>query len=318
MKAQLHHLISRVRALFQTRADDREFDDELATHLEMLEAEKRRNGMSADEARRAARLEIGAVTQLREAHREVRTVPLVDTLSKDLQYTFRTLRRESSFAVFSVLILGLGIAACSTVFTAVNTLLLRDLPFHEPDRLIWMATQADDGIAEWRLQVNHVLDLRRQSTSFADLAGYYGYFGKGDRVLTGSGEPERVTIVPVTENFFSLLGVKPLIGRWFTPEECKFNGPSAAILSHAFWTRRFGADPAIVGRSLRLNDRSVTITGVLPASFDFATVFEPGTRVDMFSPYPMSEETNRTGNSLAIVGRLKPGVSVEAARAKAT
>ena len=316
MFSHIHQLIARIRALFQPALGDRDFDAEIASHLAMLEEEKICRGMTPEEARRAALLELGAPTQLREAHRETRSLPFVETAIQDLRYTVRTLRRDAAFAVFSILIVGFGIGACATIFSVVNTLLLRELPFHEPDRLVWMATQADDGVAEWRIQVDHLLDLRKQSSSFAGLAGYFGSFGNGDRVLTGVGEPERLTAVPVTENFFPLLGIHPQIGRVFNAEECKFNGPPAVLLTHGFWTRRYGADPSIVGRTILLNDRSVTVTGVMPASFDFSAVFAPGSRIDLFSPYPMSPETSRRGNTLAVVGRLKPGVSVESARAE--
>jgi predicted permease len=316
MFSSIHQLTARIRALFQPASADRDFDAEIASHLVMLEEEKIRSGMSPEDARRAALLQLGASTQLREAHREVRSLPFVETARQDLRYTLRTLRRDAAFALFSILIVGFGIGTCATIFSVVNTLLLRELPFHEPDRLVWMATRADDGVAEWRIQVDHLLDLRKQSASFADLAGYFGYFTNGGRVLIGVGEPERLTAVPVTENFFPLLGINPQIGRLFNAEECKFNGPPAVLLTHGLWIRRFGGDPSIVGRTILLNDKSVTVTGVMPASFDFSAVFAPGSRIDLFAPYPMSPETSRQGNTLAVVGRLKPGVSVEAARAE--
>src|SRR5688572_26658632 len=181
----------------------------MASHLAMLEEEKVGRGMTPQEARRAAVLDLGARTQLREAHRDTRGLPFIETALQDLRYTVRTLRRDAGFAVFAILIAGFGIGACSTIFSVVNTLLIRDLPFHDSDRLVWMATEAHDGVGEWRIQVDHLLDLRRQSKSFGDLGGFYANYGNGDRVLTGAGVPERVTAVPVTENFFSLLGVRP-------------------------------------------------------------------------------------------------------------
>ncbi len=139
----------------------------------------------------------------------------------------------------------------------------------------------------------------------------------GDSKLTGAGEPERLTTVPVSENFFQTLGVQPELGRLFTPEECKWNGPKAVLLSHGFWVRRFAGDPSIVGRSLTLDAEPVTVAGVLPASFDFGTVFAPGTRVDLYAPFPLSEETNRWGNTMSLVGHLKPGATIEQAQAEA-
>ena len=138
----------------------------------------------------------------------------------------------------------------------------------------------------------------------------------GDSKLTGAGEPERLSGVPVSENFFPLLGVQPELGRGFNADEAKWNGPKAVLLSHSLWERRFASDPAIVGRPLTLNDEPTTVVGVLPASFDFASVFAPGSHIDLYFPFPMSQETNRWGNTLAIVGRLKPGVSPGSAAAE--
>lgn len=317
MWAHFHVMVARIRALFDTSVLDTEFSRELESHLAMLEEEKVSRGLTPEAAQLAARREIGPPAQLRESHRHARGLPWIDTLLQDLRYTLRTLGRDAGFATFAILIAGIGIGACATIFSVVNTLLLRSLPFPESDRLVWMANLADDGVAEWHVQVDHLLDLRRQNTSFSDLAGYYAYYGIGDRTLTGDGEPERLTAVPVTQNFFSLLGVAPQLGRLFSDEESKFNGPPVVVLTHALWRRRFGADPNIVGRAITLNDRPATVNGVLPASFDFAAVFVPGTRVDMFSPFPLTRETNRYGNTLAVVGRLKPGISLETGRAEA-
>lgn len=133
-------------------------------------------------------------------------------------------------------------------------------------------------------QPEHYSDLRDENQSFTDLAGWSWTYSLGDKELTGTGEPERITSVPVTENFFSVLGVEPVIGRCFTREECqkKFYAPPATLLSNSFWRRRFAADPNVVGRTLTLNNRPVTVIGVLPASFDFASVFAPATPIDVF------------------------------------
>jgi predicted permease len=243
----------------------------------------------------------------------------IDSIRQDLRYTFRALGRDRAFTTFAVLIVGLGIGASSTVFSIVNTLLLRPLPFRDPGRLVWIANHnGDDGdMSGATTQVSHFLDFRQQNQSFSDVAAYFAFYGVGDNKLTGHGEPERLSGVPVSENFFQLLGVQPQLGRLFTPEECKWNGPKAVLLGHGLWVRRFASDPSIVGRSLRLNDEPVNVIGVLPASFDFASVFTPGSHIDLYFPFPMSPETNRWGNTLAIVGRLKPGVALSTAQAEA-
>jgi predicted permease len=243
-------------------------------------------------------------------------VRIFDTLLQDLRYSFRTLRRDAGFAAFAILIVGLGIGASSTLFSVVNSLLLRPLPFSDLQRLVWVTNSDVAGLSGQTTQVGTLLDLREQNHSFSDLAGYFAFYGVGDNVLGGQGTPERLSSVPVSCNFFPVLGVEPELGRQFTAEECKWHGPKAVLLSHGFWERRFASDRTIVGRALTLDNEPVTVAGVLPASFDFATVFAPGSHIDLFAPFPLSPETNQWGNTMAIVARLKPGVSVGSARAE--
>ncbi|HYW44308.1 MAG TPA: ABC transporter permease [Bryobacteraceae bacterium] len=247
---------------------------------------------------------------------DTRGLSALDSIWKDLRYTFRTLRRDSGFTTFAVLIVGLGIGASATVFSVVDTLLLRPLPFHAPERLVWMANHDTSGLSGQTTQVDYLLDLRERNRSYSDLAGYFAFYGVGDNLLSGQGEPERLSGVPVSENFFQVLGVQPQIGRLFNAEECKWHGPKAVLLSHGLWARRFGSDPGLVGQKLTINDEPVTVAGVLPASFDFASVFAPGSHFDLYFPFPLSNETNRWGNTMAIIGRLKPGVSIGSARAE--
>ncbi len=239
-------------------------------------------------------------------------------LSQDVRYALRTLRRNAGFTTFAILIVGLGIGASSTVFSVVNALLIRPLPFRDPARLVWMANKDTSGLSGQTTQVGYFLDLKAGNQSFSDIAAYFAFYGVGDNKLTGDGEPERLSGVPVSQNFFPLLGVQPQLGRLFNDEECKWHGPKAVLLSHGLWERRFASDPHIVGRPLTLNDEPVTVIGVMPASFDFPAVFAPGSHIDLYFPFPMTAETNRWGNTLAMVGRLKPGVSVGSAQAELT
>jgi predicted permease len=237
-----------------------------------------------------------------------------------VRYAVRTLWRDAGFAAFAILIVGLGVGASCTIFSVVNTLLIRPLPFRDPGKLVWMANHRDDtnDMSGKTVQVDYLVEYREKNQSFEDMAAYFAFYGMGDAKLIGGGEPERLTAVPVTQNFFPLLGVEPQIGRQFSAEECKYNGPRVAMLSDGLWRRKFGADPSIVGRALPFDGGPVTVVGVLPASFDFATVFTPGSRVDMFQPFPLSPETNQWGNTIAIVGRLKPSASLGKAQAEAT
>ncbi|MGH9409455.1 MAG: ABC transporter permease [Vicinamibacterales bacterium] len=238
---------------------------------------------------------------------------------QDLRHALRGMRRDVGVTALIVLITGLGIGASTVVFSVVNALVLRPLPFSDPSRLVWIANTNQDG-PEWSTQVGHYIDLRAATRSFVDLAGWFGGYRRGDRELTGAGEPERLTSVAVTQNFFALLGVQPRVGRFFSDAESRANSnaPPAVILSDTFWRRRFASDPGIVGRVLRLNNRPALVVGVLPASFDFASVFAPGEEIDLFTPWPLTDETNRRGNTMRIVGRLAPGATLASARAEFT
>jgi hypothetical protein len=162
--------------------------------------------------------------------------------------------RNAGSTVFVIVIVGLGIGGASTVFSVINALLLRPLPFRDPARLVWISNAET-----YSTQPEHFVDLREQNQSFSDLAGWAQTYGAGNQELTGSGEPERLTGAPVTANFFALLGVDPILGRTFTSEEClgKYSAPPAMLMSNSFWHRRFGSDPGIVGRKLTLNNQPV-------------------------------------------------------------
>src|SRR3954468_20780742 len=139
----------------------------------------------------------------------------LDDLRQDLRYTARTLRRDAGFAAFAILITALGIGATATVFSVVNTLVLRPLPFAQPRQLVWITNRDTSGLSSQTTQVGHMLDLRERSRSLAAIAGYFAFYGVGDTLLSGRGEPERLSGVPVSDNFFDVLGVKPEIGRVF-------------------------------------------------------------------------------------------------------
>ena len=309
----LYRLIARIGAWFRRADLDRDLDDELQTHLSLVVEQNLQRGLSTEEAIREARMRMGNVVSLREEHRYTRGLPFVDTLLQDLRYTFRILRRDTGFAFFAILIVGLGIGASAIVFSVFNTLLLRPLPFKDAESLVWIANKKS--VPEQTTQVNHILDAREANQSFTELAAYYAYYNIGDHKLTGAGEPERLTAIPVSENFFHVLGVEPQAGRVFNADECRIDGPAAVVLTDALWKRRFASNPEIIGKTLQLNGKPVRVVGVMPASFDFTSVFAPGSRVDLFSPFPLTSETDGMGNTIAVVGRLKPSVTLESAQA---
>jgi predicted permease len=234
----------------------------------------------------------------------------VETVVRDLRHAVRTLRRDAALTTFAILIIGVGVGASTTVFSVVNALWLRPLPFDDPERLVWIANGPSENLSRQAVQVGHLVDLREQTQSLAALAAFSPFYGVGDIRLTGTGEPTRVTGVPVTEGFFALLGVRPWLGRDFTFEECRWDAPRTAILSHAFWQRRMGANNDVIGQSITLDGTPATVVGVLPPSFDFGGTFSPGRPADLFFPFPLSPETNRRGNTLAVIARLKPGIDL--------
>jgi predicted permease len=305
----------RQRAHYLARHSERQrlLLEEMDFHIESKTQDLVESGIPEKAARAAAHREFGNMTMKAEEARATWVARWMSDGVQDLKHALRGMRRDAGFTTFVILIAGLGIGASSTIFSVVNALLLRPLPFRDVNRLVWIAN------VEWSMQVSQFLDLRQQNKSFSDLAGVVGA-DAGDTQLTGTGEPERVTSSPVTWNFFTLLGVKPMIGRSFTEDEShdKSSDPPAALLSYGFWQTRFASDPGVVGRKLTLNNKPVMVVGVLPAAFDFESIFSPGTPVDVFVPWPLTEETNQHGNTLQAIGRLKPGATAQNAQAEFT
>lgn len=311
-----------LRTREQIDADaDAELESFVAERIDYLVA----RGMSATEARQEALNRLGP--SLREAsqllHHSARTRErrmnmrdLIDDFTQDLRYAFRTLRRDTRFAVFAIIVVGLGIGASVTVFSVANAMLIRPLPFREPDRLVWIPNDVGDGLSGSTSQVNSVRRVAEGSQSFEAVGGYFAFSSAHDTRLTENRETVRLSTLPVTRNFFDVLGVKPFIGRSFSAGESAWNGPRAVMLSYALWSRRYNSDRSIVGKSLVLNDEPTTVVGVLPQTFDFGSAFVPGTHIDFYQPFPMTDETNQWGNTLSIIARLKPGATVTSANAE--
>jgi predicted permease len=316
MLSLLKQTAARTQAFFRTAELDADFDQELESHLAMLTEDNVRGGMMPEQARRAAILRLGGVESTRQKHRDARGLPALESMVQDLRYAFRTLRRDAGFTTFAILILACGIGAASTIFSVMDAVLLRPLPFQDPGRLVWLENGNGEGMSSRTVQVGYLLALQESARSFSGFAAYNAFYGVGDVKLTGGGDPERLNAVPVTAGFFSVLGVRPRLGREFTADDGTYAEPRSVLLGDRLWRRRFAADPDIVGKAITLNERKVTVVGVLPPSFDFATVFAPGTTVDLYLPFPLTQETHRWGNTLAIVGRLKPGATVQSAEAE--
>ena len=282
------HALNRLRAFFGKQSSDRELDTEMASHLEFAIEEYIRRGMCPDEARRQALVRFGGFEQAREQHRDSRGMPALDILMQDLRYAFRTLRRDRGFTVIAVVILALGIGANVTVFSVVDTILLRPLPFHDPGRLAWLtANEGKGGLSGTTYTVDAYQEFQRNNHSFEQVASFQPFYNPIQYKLTGRGEPQSVFGIQVSGNFFPTLGVTPLRGRLFSPEECEKGGRQTALLSYPFWQRQFNGDPTIIGQSITLNKEPVTVIGILPSSFDFGSVFSPGLKVDFYVPAVM-------------------------------
>ncbi len=234
----------------------------------------------------------------------------------DLRFAFRQLAKSPGFTAVAVLTLALSIGACAAMFSIVNAVLLKPLPFREPDRLVWIENKGTGGMSARTSRADTFNDWREQNKSFEALGAYFAFSDYGAKVMTGTGDPERLRDVGVSDNFLTVLGVNPLHGRNFTAEECAWEGPGATILSHSFWQRRFAGDPGIVGQKVVLNNKPVTIVGVLPRSFDFDAIFTPGNEVELLTPFPLAPETARWGNTVFGIGRLRAGLTLQQAQAE--
>jgi predicted permease len=234
----------------------------------------------------------------------------LDIFLQDLKYALRTLRRDRGFTLAAVFILALAIGANIAVFSVVNTLLLRPLPFPDAQELVWIAPPPTDcGLSCATYSADAYEEFREQSRVYQDVTGYMAFTTPDNLRLTGRGEPQPATSIEVIGNFFQVLDVQPAMGRLFTPDEARGGPHPVALLANAYWKHQFNADPAVVGKVVDLNGAPVTVVGVLPDSFDFGAVFSPGAKVDLFTPLDLKLEHD-WGNIVTLMGRLKPGVTV--------
>lgn len=324
MMNSLREAWNRILAMFRPVPLDTDLDAEIASHLDAAIEENLGRGMRPEEARRQALVRFGGVSRAMEQHREARGLPVLDVLRQDVRFSLRTLRRDRALACIVVAVMALGVGANVAVFSVVNTILLRPLPFRDSNRLVWFASnEGKGGLSDQTYTVSAFEEFRRHNRSFQDVTSYQTFFNSIQYKLTGRGDPLPIVGVQVAENFFPMLGVEPFLGRLFAPDECRKGGRAAALLSHQFWERQFGGDPSIVGRTITINAAPadiagpVTVVGVLPASFDFGSVFSPGMQVDFYVPAHM-DFWRTWGNTLAVLGRLNPGVSLGQAQAESS
>ncbi len=297
--------------------------DELRFHLEAKVDDLVAQGWSSEEARgEAERLfgNISAVQQMGERigehmDRRRRLADYWADALRDLRFTLRTLRRDLGFTVIAILILALAIGANVAVFSVLNTLLLRPLPFPDADRLAWIApppTKCGQSCATFSTDAYDA--FRKYTRSFQDVTGYMAFSGPGNLSLNRGGAPIPATGIDVVGNFFQVLEVQPAMGRTFRPEDAVDGAAPVILLTDAWWKTQFNGDPAIVGKAFGINGRQTTVIGVLPKSFDFGAVFSPGEKVDAITPLDLYGPPRGWGNIITMIGRMRPGISMTQAR----
>jgi predicted permease len=317
MRDHLLLALNRVRAFFTGRQMDADLDAEMASHLELAVEENIQRGMTPDEARRSALVRFGGVEQAKQRHRDTRGIPFLEILLQDLRFTLRTLHRDPVFAVIAVVILGLGIGANTAVFSVVNTLLVRPLPFPESHRLVRiLSKKTAGGESSMTYSADAMESFQRSNRSFESVTGYFAFSAPENIKLKGDSQPIAITGLSVACNFFSTLGVQPARGRSFAAEECIHNASPTVLLSDLFWKQKYAADPNIVGKTLKFDDQLVTVVGVLPPTFDFGAVFAPGSKIDVYTPAIM-DDMRDWGNTMALVARMRPGVNLAQAQQEA-
>ncbi len=296
--------------------DDAEVLQEIDLHLAAEIDENRARGMSEEEARRQAYLKFGNPTRVREDLWRQNSIAPFENLLRDIRYAWRTLLRNPGYALIAVLTLGLGIGANTAIFTVINGVLLRPLPFAESNQIVHLDQTAKAvGPDALGVSVQEYQDFRDQSHVFSSVAEYHSM----NFTLLGAKNPERVVTGVVSANFFDVLGVKPVLGRFFTASDENKNAPPVLLLSYAFWMKEFGGDRKIIGRSFALNDRVHTVIGVLPPLPEYPDandVYMPTTSC----PYRSNTDTinDRGMRMITTYARLKPEATVAQARAELT
>jgi len=312
--------ITRLRGMLGRERLDHDLDEELRSHLEMRAADNLAAGMSPEAARYEAQKRFGNTALLKEDTRNADIVGWVDVAARDFHYALRMLQRSPGFTAVAVLTLALGIGANTAIFSVINSVLLRPLPYHHPGSLVMVwETNSQHPKPHNTVSPPNFLDWQSRNTVFSNMA----YIADVRNNLTGNGDPEEVVVQAVSANFFSVLGVNLLLGPGFTPENGQAGHDNVVILSYGLWKDRFTSDPAIVGQSILLNGKPQTVVGVAPQNFNWfikdgsLTAAKPR----LWSPFvfPKSfHDHKQIGRFLTVAARLKPGVTAAQAQAEMT
>src|SRR5262245_15699063 len=303
----LRNITSGLQSLFRKRQVERELDEELRVYMEMAVQEKMQLGMTRDDARRAVYLEQGTLEGTKEAVRSAGWEIVCETLWQDLRLGMRMLRKSPGFAAVAALTLALGIGANTAIFSVVNAILLQPLPYKNPGQLLFVR-ESKPGAGVSGVSYRTFTELRDGNHVFTSIAGLGGH----SLVLTGNGEPSEVSTLAVTSEFFPVLAAEPLLGRVFVAKDGERGAAPGVVLSESLWRNRFGADSAIVGRSIALDMRSYTVIGVMPASFHSPfrnqanQVWIPLAQDPLFSVWMTRPPQEHW---MAVIARVRPDVS---------
>ncbi len=306
---KLRALLFRFSGLFAKRKRDKELAEELESHLAMHIDDNERVGMSSEDARRRALLKLGSLEATKEAYRDRRSIPFLETLWQDVRFAARSFRKTPGFALLAIGIFTLGIGANTALFSVIDAVLLRALPFPQPERLM-MLWETD---AKRKVELNQVaptnfFDWQKHSRSFKSM----GAASASGMNLTGNGEAVQVRCLRATAGVLPTLGIQPEFGRFFTKREDWPDKARVALISHALWIDRFARDPHILGRTLTLDGQKYTIIGVMPRGFVFLNK-----QIACWTPLGLDPAAYwKEGRSLEVVARLKSGVSPLAAQAE--
>ena len=319
--ATLREWIRRLWGTLKRNPRDREMEEELRSHLELAAEDIRHRGGSTEDAMRAARLRVGSVPQAMEAMRDQRGLPWLDDLSRDIGHGLRTLWRTPLFTAVALITLALGIGANTAIFSIVNGVILRPLEYPKPEQLMYVTAEFPvRGLTANPVSVPEYLEFRRINQSFASVGAYdaraaAGVYTTGEVNLTAGDRPLRVRSMAVDAYLFGTLGIQPAQGRFFTEQETARNtglNEPVAILSHELWQTRLRGEP-LIGKTVHVDGRPHEILGIMPPGVDLMD-----NRTEIWLPLglPSDIRQGRTFHILHVIGRLKEGVTPEAARAE--
>ena len=304
----------RLAGLFRKRQRDVEIAGELESHLELHIEDNLRAGMKYEAARRDALIKLGGLEQTKENYRDRRGVPLLETTLQDCRYTLRLLRKSPGFTTIAVLTLALGIGACTSIFSVVNAVLLRQLPYKDAQRLVLLWGTGDRTSNRDQISFTDLQDWRKNSHSFEEMANFHSFV----YTLTSEKEPQRIRALQVSDSYFQVMQSIPLFGRFFVPDDIGPSKQQVVVLSYNFWQQNFGGDPAVLGKTITLNLRPFVIIGIarrdLP-SLPNSVIFRPPSQIYTPVEAQYSAE-NRSDRFLRGIGLLKAGVSLSQAQAE--